>query len=96
VLFDYIFLSLIRRMKANWIGHSWHRKFLQKHVLEGRREERIDVNRRRGRKLKQLLEDLKIERDGTGNRERKYRSHFLESWRRKRLWKCREADCAGS
>jgi hypothetical protein len=30
--------------------------------LEGKREEKIEVNRRRGRKLKQLLEDLKEKR----------------------------------
>jgi hypothetical protein len=51
-----------RRRKVNWIGHSWHRNFLLKHVLEGKREERIDVNRRRGRKRKQILDDLKEKR----------------------------------
>jgi len=48
--------------KANWIGHSLHRKFLLKHVLEGKRVERIDVNRRRGRKRKQQLNDVKEKR----------------------------------
>jgi hypothetical protein len=47
-----------RKRKADRIGHSWHRKFLLKHVLEGKREERIDVNRRHGRKFKQLLDEL--------------------------------------
>ena len=35
-------------------------------------------------------------REGTGNRERTYRSQFVGSWRWKRLWTCRKADCAGS
>jgi hypothetical protein len=51
-----------RRGKANRIGHNWHRKFLLKKVLERKREESIDVNRKRGRRLKQLLEDLKEKR----------------------------------
>jgi hypothetical protein len=55
--------------KANWIGHSWHRKFLLKHVLEGKREERLDVNRRQGRKRKQLLNDLGEKRGNWNWRE---------------------------
>jgi len=51
-----------RKRKSNWIGHSWHRKFLLKHVLEEKREERIGVNRRRGGKHKQLLNDLNEKR----------------------------------
>jgi hypothetical protein len=49
----------IKRRKANWIGHIWHRNFLLKHVIEGKVEGRIEVTRRRGRKRKQLLDDLK-------------------------------------
>jgi hypothetical protein len=44
-----------RRRKANWIGN----RFLLKQAWEGKREERIDVNIRRGRKRNQLLDDLK-------------------------------------
>jgi hypothetical protein len=31
------------RRKANWIGHFLHRKCLQKHVLEGKIEGRIEM-----------------------------------------------------
>ena len=46
-------------MKANWIGHSFRRNYLLKHVIEGKLEGRIDVTERRGRRRKQLLYDLR-------------------------------------
>jgi hypothetical protein len=49
----------IKRRKANWIGHILRRNCLLKHVIEGKLEERIEVTGRRGRRRKQLLEDLK-------------------------------------
>jgi len=45
--------------KANWIGHSWRRNCLQKHVIEGKRE----VTGRRGGRRRQLLGVLKEMRD---------------------------------
>jgi len=48
----------IKRMKANWIGHILRRNCLLKHVIAGKTEER----RRRGRRLKQLLDDVKEKR----------------------------------
>ena len=45
--------------KANWIGHILSRKCLIKQVIERKIEERIEVTARRGRRLKQLLDDLK-------------------------------------
>jgi len=45
-------------MKANWIGHILRRNCLLKHVIAGKTEER----RRRGRRLKQLLDDVKEKR----------------------------------
>jgi len=44
-------LRRMKRLKVNWIGHIWRRNCL----LEGK----IDVAGRRGRKRKQLLDDLK-------------------------------------
>ena len=29
-------LHTIKRRKANWIGHIWHRNCLLKHIIEGR------------------------------------------------------------
>jgi hypothetical protein len=49
----------IKRRKANWIGHILRRKCLLKHVIEGTLEGRIGMTGRRGRRRKQLLDDLK-------------------------------------
>jgi hypothetical protein len=51
-----------RRRKANWIGHVLLRNCILKHVIEGKIEGRIQVTGRRGRKRKQLLDDLKEKR----------------------------------
>jgi len=48
-------LQKMKRRKADWIGHSWRRNCLLRHVIEGR----IDVAGRRGRRSKQLRDGLK-------------------------------------
>jgi hypothetical protein len=48
-------LHMIRRRKANWIGHILRRNWLISHIIEGK----IIGTRRRGRRHKQLLDDLK-------------------------------------
>jgi hypothetical protein len=48
--------------KTNWIGHILRRNCLQKHVIEGVVEGRIQMTGRRGRRRKQLLDDLEEER----------------------------------
>jgi hypothetical protein len=45
----------IKRRKANWNGHVLHRNCCLKHVIEGT----LEGTTRRGRKRKQLLDDLK-------------------------------------
>jgi hypothetical protein len=50
------------KKKANWIGHILLRNCLLKHVIEGKLEERIEMTGRRGRRRKQLLDDLKEKR----------------------------------
>jgi hypothetical protein len=50
------------RRKANWIGHIVRRNCLLKHVIEGQLEGRIEMTRRRGRRCKQLLDDVKEKR----------------------------------
>jgi hypothetical protein len=52
-------LHKIKRRKANWIGHILHRNCLLKHMIEGKLEGRIEMTGRRGRRRKQLLDDLK-------------------------------------
>jgi uncharacterized protein YgiM (DUF1202 family) len=48
-----------KRRKANWIGHVLHRNCALKHRIEGKIEERTEVTVTRGRRSKQLLNDLK-------------------------------------
>jgi hypothetical protein len=43
----------------NHIGHILHRNCLLKHVIEGKIDGRMEVKGRRGRRCKQLLDDLK-------------------------------------
>jgi hypothetical protein len=49
------FLLTIKRRLENWIGHILRRNFLLKHVTD----EKIEGTGRRGRRRKQLLDDLK-------------------------------------
>jgi hypothetical protein len=51
-------LHTIRRRKANWIGHVLRRNCLLRHIIKGK----ITGTRRRGRRCKQLLDDLEIAR----------------------------------
>jgi hypothetical protein len=48
----------IKRRKANWIGHILRGNCLLKHVIE----ENMEGTRRRGRRRKHLLDDLKEKR----------------------------------
>jgi hypothetical protein len=52
-------LHTIKRRKANWIGRILRRNCFLKHVIEGKLEGRIEMTGRRGRRRKQLLDDLK-------------------------------------
>jgi len=54
------------RRKANWNGHILCRKCLLQRVIEGNIKGRIEVTRRRGRRRRELLDDLK-ERRGYSN-----------------------------
>ena len=55
-------LHEIRKQKANWIGHILRRKCLLKQVIEGKIKGEMEVTRRRGRRCKKLLDDLKDRR----------------------------------
>jgi hypothetical protein len=52
-------LRMIKIRKANWIGHILRRNCLLERVIEGKIEGRITGTGRRGRRLKQLLDDFK-------------------------------------
>jgi hypothetical protein len=49
----------IKRRKANWIGHVLRRNCLLKLVVKGKIAGRVEMTGRRGRRRKQLLDDLK-------------------------------------
>jgi len=52
-------LHEIRKRKDNWIGHILRRNCLLKQVKEGKIKGEMEVARRRGRRRKKLLDDLK-------------------------------------
>jgi hypothetical protein len=54
-------LQILKRNKANWIGHILCSIFL-KHVIEDKIEKRTEVTVTRGRRRKQVLDDLKKNR----------------------------------
>ena len=55
-------LHEIRKRKANWIGYILRRNCPLQQVTEGKIKELIEVTRRRGRRRKKLLDDLKDRR----------------------------------
>jgi hypothetical protein len=55
-------LHEIRKRKANWIGHILRRNCLLKQVIQGKIKGEMEVRRRRGRRRKKLLDDLKDRR----------------------------------
>ena len=68
-------LHEIRKRKANWIGH-----ILSKQVIEGKIKGEMEVTRRRGRRRKKLLDDLK---------DRRGYSHLKEEALDRTMWRNR-------
>jgi hypothetical protein len=52
----------ISKRKGNWIGHILRRKCLLLQVIEGKIKGGIEVEGRRGRRRRKLLDDLKESR----------------------------------
>ena len=52
----------ISKRKANWIGYILHRNCLLQRVIEGKIKGEMEVIRRRGRRRRKLLDDLKERR----------------------------------
>ena len=73
-------LHEIRKRKANWIGHILRRNCLLKQVIEGKIYEEIEVTRRRGRRRKELLDDVK---------DRRGYSHLKEEALDRTMWRNR-------
>ena len=68
----------IRKRKANWIGHILRRNCLLKPVIEGKINGEMEVTRRRGRRRKKLLDDLK---------DRRGYSHLKEEALDRTIWR---------
>jgi len=73
-------LHEIRKRKANWIGHILRRNCLLKQVIEGKIKGELEVARRRGRRRKKLLDDLK---------DRRGYSHLKEEALDRTMWRHR-------
>ena len=73
-------LREIQKRKANWIGHILRRNCLLKQVIEGKIKGEMDVTRRRGRRRKKLLDDLK---------DRRGYSHLKEEALDRTMWRNR-------
>ena len=71
-------LHEIRKRKANWIGHILRRNCLLKQVIEGKIKGEMEVTRRRGRRPKKLLDDLK---------DRRGYSHLKEEALDRTVWR---------
>ena len=84
-------LREIQKWKANWIGHILRRNCPLKQVIEGKVKGEMDVTRRRGRRRKKLLDDLK-DRRGYSFERGGFGSHYMEESFWKRLWTCRQTE----
>jgi hypothetical protein len=73
-------LHEIRKRKANWIGQILRRNCLLKQVMEGKIKGEMEVSRRRGRRRKELLDDLK---------DRRGYSHLKEEALYRTMWRNR-------
>ena len=71
-------LHEIRKRKDNWIGHILRRNCLLKQVTEGKIKGVMEVERRRGRRRKKLLDDLK---------DRRGYSHLKEKALDRTMWR---------
>ena len=55
-------LQIIKRRKANWIGHTLRRNCLLKHVIKGKTKGILEMRGIRERRCKKLLDDHKGKR----------------------------------
>jgi hypothetical protein len=70
----------VSKQKANWIGHILCRNCLLQRVIEGKIRGGIEVTGRRGRRRRELLDDLK---------ERRGYSHLKEEALDRTVWRAR-------
>ena len=70
-------LHEIRKRKANWFGNILRRNCLLKYVIEGKIKGEMEVTRRRGRRSKKLLDELK-DRRGFSHLKEEALDHTLD------------------
>jgi hypothetical protein len=85
-------MHTINKRKASLIGHNLCWNCLLKRIFEGQIEERTEVTGRRGRRRRQLLEDLKEKRGYCKLEEEVLDRTLVENSLWKRLRTCRKAD----
>jgi len=73
-------LHEIRKRKANWIGHILRINCRLKQLFEGKIKGELEVTRRRGRRRKKLLDELK---------DRRGYSHLKEEALDRSMWRHR-------
>jgi len=73
-------LHEISKRKANWIGHILRRDCLLQRGIEGKIKRGLEVTRRRGRRRRKLLDELK---------ERRGYSHLKEEALDRTMWRAR-------
>jgi len=73
---EYI-LRKIKMRKANWVGHILRTNCVLNHVIDGKKQGRIEVTGRRGRRHKQLVDVLEERR---GCRKLKKEALDLTIW----------------
>ena len=73
-------LHEIRKRKAHWIGHILCRNYFLKQVIKGKIKGEMEVTRRRGRRHRKLLDDLK---------DRRGYSHLKEEALDRTMWRNR-------
>ena len=71
-------LHEIRKRKANWVGHTLRRNYFLKQVIERKIKGEMEVTRRRGRRRRKLLDDLK---------DRRRYSHLKEEALDRTMWR---------
>jgi len=73
-----------------WIVHILRRNCLLKQVIEGKVKGEMEVTRRRGRRRKKLLDDLKeLSPSFEGGSSR---AHYVEESFWRWLWTCRQTE----
>jgi hypothetical protein len=83
-------LHEVSKRKSNRIGHTLLRNCLLLQAIEGKVKGWIEVTERRGIRAGKLLNDLNGKERIQSSEGGSSRSHYVESYLWKRLWKCSE------